>query len=1024
MTANSEAVALFKAGDFAAAADAFSGVISSLHGTPDEAVALVNRATCYSKLGKAAASEADCRRAVGLAPLYAKAYTRLAAALPAEHDDSAPAAAAAVALSLPKPPSDELRALYDAAAAAASTRSLGLPELSRLAIASTSAECTAALMRGAKLVVLRPGAYEYHQPMASFALVGLGSVELRSRSSSHSSHAVYASRGITAQLVNVALVGLLHNAAACVDDGTLRLIGCSVRDYEGAGVLAAGPSAQAYLVSCAFERCAKMAVEVREGASVEAYDCLVQGCKQGFNAYGGARSLVLKGCTILRCTNEGVFASGSVQNAHRTREERQGEYVPPPFLTVPNAVSLAAEAWGRERCCALSLSVTDCNISSNCSLGLSCDNGCQAEVRTSSFEWNDPYSVLVKGNSDVSIAACRFVFAGKSSTSWWAQKGGGSALKLAGVHVAINYGGDVQVVGCAFAGAEELAVEEEMTSWAHKKDFMLWYKKTGAWSKPALKLNNKFDCELREMPSLSQLAASLPRIGAQRARAAGVVPAGAQCRITRTFQQAGAADELRILLAACGDLRNLVTTAAACARPGRQLRFVCNDGNASMLARDAVLLHLAVNATPEAVLAVAPLGLGRARRLQGVLAELASASCVPLSTEGHLSVEDLRLVGPSSSGTTSEAQRGRVPSAPVDGGVPWPDWLRATAGLSGSGSEAAAEAPLREACRAWATCTMTLAEMLRARDNLLNKQGISSSVSSSQAVQSLVRYSLELSMAAVGGGSSSKQLKKEIGEYVRVGSLMPPPHSAPNITLLLSPSLQYCSYFSSSIVRALPLGDPPSAPLAKRLLATLAPQLTTLAAQLRAGSTSVSLVLGDIITVATECSPCPSEGFDYVDCSNVADSVSSITQYKLARIAGKQQTFAQDAAGLSPALLAALLRLRFVGARELHTGEGLRMEWAAADASAQAGRLSAGSLLLELSPLFTRMVADQLCPRQVVNYCEWRLMGGPLALAHLLKLGTPEHARALIDALLRTAGGRHGALFSWELTMHAPRSEL
>jgi len=378
---------------------------------------------------------------------------------------------------------------------------------------------------------------------------------------------------------------------------------------------------------------------------------------------------------------------------------------------------------------------------------------------------------------------------------------------------------------------------------------------------------------------------------------------------------------------------------------------------------------------------------------------------------------------------------------------PWPDWLRATAGLSGSGSEAAAEAPLREACRAWATCTMTLAEMLRARDNLLNKQGISSSVSSSQAVQSLVRYSLELSMAAVGGGSSSKQLKKEIGEYVRVGSLMPPPHSAPNITLLLSPSLQYCSYFSSSIVRALPLGDPPSAPLAKRLLATLAPQLTTLAAQLRAGSTSVSLVLGDIITVATECSPCPSEGFDYVDCSNVADSVSvssllqacapllssapharvwleSITQYKLARIAGKQQTFAQDAAGLSPALLAALLRLRFVGARELHTGEGLRMEWAAADASAQAGRLSAGSLLLELSPLFTRMVADQLCPRQVVNYCEWRLMGGPLALAHLLKLGTPEHARALIDALLRTAGGRHGALFSWELTMHAPRSEL
>ncbi|KAJ1640127.1 hypothetical protein T492DRAFT_832327 [Pavlovales sp. CCMP2436] len=259
--ANSEAVALFKAGEFAAAANAFSGVIASLHGTPaDEAVALTNRAACYSKLGDTAASEADCRRAVGLAPLYAKAYSRLCASLPAEHDDAAPAAAAAVALSLPQPPSAELRALYDAAAAVASTRSLGLPvELSQLSIASTTAKCTAALMHGAKLVVLRPGAYKYYQPVASFALVGLGSVEL---SSINKSHAVNVTEGITVQLINLALVGHDNAAAACVVDGTLRLIGCSVRDYSGGAVLAAGFSAQAYLVSCAFERCANMAAAV------------------------------------------------------------------------------------------------------------------------------------------------------------------------------------------------------------------------------------------------------------------------------------------------------------------------------------------------------------------------------------------------------------------------------------------------------------------------------------------------------------------------------------------------------------------------------------------------------------------------------------------------------------------------------------------------------------------------------------------------------------------------------------------
>ncbi|KAJ1631244.1 hypothetical protein T492DRAFT_839361 [Pavlovales sp. CCMP2436] len=420
--------------------------------------------------------------------------------------------------------------------------------------------------------------------------------------------------------------------------------------------------------------------------------------------------------------------------------------------------------------------------------------------------------------------------------------------------------------------------------------------------------------------------------------------------------------------------------------------FLLNNGNASMLAHDAVLLHLAVSATLEAVLAAwADHALGSAH------ASALRASCAALADE------------------------------------PWPDWLRATAGLSGSRSEAAAEAPLREACRAWATCSMMLAEMIRAQDALLLNKG--STATSSRASQSLVRCSLELSLAAVSGGSSSKQVRKQVGDYVRNGSLAPPPHSAPNITLLLSPSLPYCSYFSSSIVRALPLGDPPSAPLITRLLATLAPQLTALAAQLRFGRMSVSLVLGDILTVATGCSPCPSEGFDYFDCSNVADYVSvsslrqacapllspapwsrvrleSMTQYRFVRSEGKQQTFAQDARGLSPALLARLLRLRFVGSRELHTEDGLRMKWAAADASAQADRLFAGSLLLELSPLFTRMMADQLSPR-------WRRMGGPLALAHLLKLGVPDHVRVLIDALLRTA-----ARAQWELSMHAPRSEL
>jgi hypothetical protein len=72
--------------------------------------------------------------------------------------------------------------------------------------------------------------------------------------------------------------------------------------------------------------------------------------------------------------------------------------------------------------------------------------------------------------------------------------------------------------------------------------------------------------------------------------------------------------QIRVLLAGCGDIRNLLatvagledsvtpevsTTAAAgscnCSRQQqRQLQFVLNDGNISMLARNAVMLHMIV----------------------------------------------------------------------------------------------------------------------------------------------------------------------------------------------------------------------------------------------------------------------------------------------------------------------------------------------------------------------------------------------------------------------------------------------
>lgn len=1031
---DSSPITLFKAGEYAAAAMAFGEVLSTLTGKPaDEAVALTNRAACHTKLGDMAAAEDDIRLAIRTRPEYARAYARLAAVLPVDHVDAAAAVAAAVALAT-QPANDELKALYATiATASATSRGLRLPtQLGSLAAASTTLECEVALRGGAALVVLRPGTYQLRRFLSDAILVGVGSVQIRATPGC--GHAILVNRGAV-QLVNATLIGDGNFAASCCtgDGNTLRLVDCRVSDYPDVGVLVAN-SCSAFLLSCVFERLGSQAVEVREGGSLEAYGCRMEQCKQGVSAYGGARSVLLQGCWIKRCFKEGVLASGSVVNV---ATQMQASIKPGRG----NAVSKQAADWGRARRLSLSLSVTDCVISHNGSLGLSIDQGCQAVVQRCDFQMNDPYAVLVKGASDASISASRFVFAGKSGKSTWAVNQGSGALKLSGVRVAVNYGGEVQVFSCAFSGGRNLGVDEEAID--RRLGSM-----SGMWSKPALALQNQFDCKEADMPSLDALTADALRITAprrERADADTAPAAAALSRIGWTFPQpswsptqsqfyaigntqgfdvtAGllspaaaaspahpdTAPAVRILLAGCGDPRNLVATAAA-APPGRQLDMVLNDGNVSMLARDAVLLHLATTATAEAVLAVwADHGLSAPH------ASALRASCAAIA----------------------------------DGA--WPEWLRASAGIEGAArSEAAAERAVREACRAWASCSMTLAQLLRSRDAMLNSMPGRATV-------------LEPSLAAVGTAGASKAVQLKIKAYLQSGSLKQKPHEgSPNVTLLLSPSLQYCLYYSSSILRALPLAAaPPDTPLARRLLASLAPQLEALTARLQSGSLSISLVVGDILVVgavgAVGADGTTDQRFDFIDCSNVADYVSitsllqvcapmlsrapharvrmeSMVNYSLASDKAKQ-TFAQDATGLTAETLAALLRIRLVASSELPNRglqSAIRMEWASADANP--GGLSAGSLLLEILPRFSKVLTDGpgcadpasslagcVGPEGQLKWCP--IGGGPLALVHLLTVSVgPAAARSLLDALLRTADCGRASLFQWELTMHVPRT--
>ncbi|KAL3910970.1 MAG: hypothetical protein SGPRY_008870 [Prymnesium sp.] len=995
----SDGVALFKAGEFAAAAKAFGSSLAGLADTPhQQAVALTNRAACHARLGDAAKAEDDSRSAIRASPEYARAYLRLASTLPACHEDAAAAVVAAVALSQ-QPVNDELRALFKAIADASST-SHGLRiddvDISRITAVFTTSELHDAL-RHADLIVLRPGTYKLVPNLSGVALVGVGSVVIMA--TPLSPHAVFVTSGIL-QVVNVSLSGRGDAAAACCcEKGTLRLTGCQISDYKEVGLLVAGNSA-AYILSCLFQRLTEHAIEVREGASLEAHDCQIQSCRQGVSAYGGARSVKLEGCAILNCSDEGVLFKGSDTNAATKAQSR--------LLTEPKlpTITAQAEAWGREQRLKLRCFITDCNISHNGNFGISIDSGAQVVVQRCVMIMNDPYSILIQGASDATISACNFTFAGKSSKSKWARNI--RAINLSGVHVAINYGGEVQVFSCAFSGSRELGIDDEYFKFGMLgQEFV-----PGIWSKPPLVLNNHFDCG-KDLPSLTMLDTNAQQFSLNHRKlpvSTESLIAGSLSRIGWTFQQAGwsptsreyyaigntlgydlmggsvasasiPASATRILLAGCGDPRNLLTTVAAAPRGGL-LDFVLNDGNVSMLARDAVLLHLMVTASAETVLAVwADHGLCTAH------AAALRASCNALADE------------------------------------PWPDWLHATSGFEGGASRTTAEAPVREMCRAWTNCSITMAQLLQARDHV-------------QMIPSVAKNSLRLSLEAVG--SKDSQIQTEVKAYMRSGSLAKPPFHSPNFTLLHSPSLQYCLYYSSSILRALPLADAPkNTPLAVRLLTSLAPQVKAMASRLNSGTLKVSLVHGDILVVGA----CETTDvhFDFIDCSNVADYVSvtsllqicapllsrepharlrmeSILLYKGASDKAKK-TFAQDATGLSADTLASLLGLRFVSSHQLTDGV-LRMEWAREGTERR--YVSTGALLLDLAPRFSKVLDDgpsEHAPR-------WNpIGGGPLALAHLLKVSVgPSIARSLLDALIRTASSERAKLFLWELTMHVPRT--
>lgn len=406
---SSDALQLYQRGEYAAAAAIYSQLLQQTQDSATRSTILGNRAACSSALNDAAAAEADCRAALALNPVSAKLRLKLAKALASQGRAAAAAieVAAAVALQLPERPTDEALQLYQqlsAATAAASGElhdagSVQLPaDPCSIRYTSTTPELMAANARQTAFIVLAPGTYNLPGPLdgaagsAGCTILGLGRVVIACRVT----HAAWVRQG-RLTLVNVQLVGSGEGAAVCVSPaaaggfGLLGLLGgagaaagaascalidCRVENYPEAGLLVCGEGAHAVLQRCAFRHCKLHAVEIREGGSLCASYTTVQSCKQGFSAYGGARSVELYHCSIQDISREGVLAAGSFENAATVAQRT----IHPPRTSRFSSETMrqateAAEAWGKQHGQQLTLVMVDCSLQGCGNFGVSIDAG-------------------------------------------------------------------------------------------------------------------------------------------------------------------------------------------------------------------------------------------------------------------------------------------------------------------------------------------------------------------------------------------------------------------------------------------------------------------------------------------------------------------------------------------------------------------------------------------------------------------------------------------------------------------------
>ncbi|CAN8069861.1 unnamed protein product [Agarophyton chilense] len=633
---------LFGQGKYGAAEKAFLTAAKNAQSSVDQSLQLSNASQCVLKISQYERAAQHALEAIILNPRNAKAHYRLASAY--------------AAMPLPQQAIDAARRRCDIAMANARAFALikaaggnNLPNVVGLELVSCDenpiSTCAAELLRyisDSKVVlvtrtqdildcagVVAVLETNCQMPLGEFSLpahiVGLDGSALID--ASNAPHALFLQRG------NLAVWSLRFKGALgamIVTTSYLTLVDCSINDHIEDCILVTDPTSTALIAFCTFSNCT-VGVEVREGASATIVRSKIQNMsKSGVSAYGGARSIVLEETLVENAGIEGVQCLGprapatfdeyNLEESFRKLRENS--------LACATADIAMDSARGNVDSAQLVVILRNCcvrgcgkNRSQIVSSGVTIDQSAKAMIQGCLFTRCVMADVYIKGGCDVSIQYCRFDHGNAGD---------------AGVRVDVNYEGKVNIEHSVFVGKPARAIVDSVSS--APPELRARMGAMGARNIPINKFMVKTVSLARNASGIERLREDMKRADIRSEVQPGVPNHADTDRISSSNNEtpggAGALyrllgkqhfwtdypigntygtdvlryadsknlkkNEVIVVLAACGDIRNVVET--ICGLEKKQLKKVCfslNDISISILARNITLLELACRLWPK-----------------------------------------------------------------------------------------------------------------------------------------------------------------------------------------------------------------------------------------------------------------------------------------------------------------------------------------------------------------------------------------------------------------------------------------